>query len=96
MAQIAEKFEILSEEEQVEMYEKAKKDLDERQAAWIREQESFLDENPDYRDDPELNAAFVSEVNRLIATETTEKGMKMTDRQVLESAFVRVYLKGGQ
>ena len=91
MAQIAEDFKVLNEEEQNEAYEKAKRELDERQAAWEREQKSFFDANPLFRDDPDLNGPFVLEVNRLemnrlMGLMVTEEGMTMTDWEVLEAA----------
>ena len=88
MAQIAEDFKVLNEEEQNEAYEKAKRELDERQAAWEREQKCFFDANPLFRDDPDLNVPFDLEVNMLEMNRLmgTEEGMIMTDREVLEAA----------
>lgn len=53
------------------------------EARWVGEQERFLDENKQYRDNPTLNAAFVATVNNLIAS---EEGAKMSDRAVLLAA----------
>lgn len=82
MEQIA-GFKVLSEAEQQEAYENAKWELDAKEAVWICEQKVFFDEFPEYRDNPDLNNTFVSEVNRLIVT---VEGMLMTDRTVLETA----------
>ena len=90
MTQIAEDLRILNEDEQNEAYEKAKRKLDERDANWKAEQDRFLDENPELRDDPDLNLAFVAEVNRLIST---IEGMAISDRRVLERAYVNLHLR---
>jgi hypothetical protein len=84
MKKIAE-LKILSEDEAGAAYLKAEEAVTARINAWQQAQEAFLSENPNCRN----NAAFASAVNKIIAT---EESAKMTDREVLEAAFVRVYL----
>lgn len=89
MVQIAEDFKVLNEDEIHEALETAKKAIEDQDAKWKAEQECFLDENPELREDEELNLAFVSEVNKLIVTDL---GMKSTDRQILEAAYVNLHI----
>jgi len=54
---------------------------------WQWEQERFLDDNKQYRDNKTLNVAFVATVNIIIST---EEGKKLTDREVLVKAKEQV------
>jgi hypothetical protein len=54
-----------------------------QEGRWEWEQERFLDDNKDYRDNKTLNAAFVATVNAVIVT---DEGKKMSDREVLVKA----------
>jgi len=54
---------------------------------WKWEQERFLDDNTQYRDNRTLNAAFVGVVNNIIVT---EEGKRLTDREVLIKAKEQV------
>jgi len=50
---------------------------------WKTAQMEFFEENESYRDNPDLNAAFVRRVNNLLAT---DDGKKMSDRAILQKA----------
>ena len=65
----------------------ATSNLNTRETLWKWEQDRFLDDNDKFRDNTTLNAAFISVVNCIIAT---EDGAKLTDRQVLAKAKEQV------
>ena len=58
-----------------------------RDERWIGEQERFLTENSEYRDNRTLNATFVAAVNSLL---TSDEGAKMSDRELLLAAQEQV------
>jgi hypothetical protein len=61
--------------------------LNTRETLWKWEQDRFLDDNDKFKNNVTLNAAFISVVNGIIAT---EDGAKLTDRQVLAKAKEQV------
>jgi fused signal recognition particle receptor len=58
-----------------------------QEGRWQWEQERFLDDNWQYRDNRTLNAAFVATVNSII---TTDEGKKLSDKEVLAKAKKQV------
>jgi len=50
---------------------------------WKKAQQDFFEDNEQYRDNPDLNVAFVNRVNKLLAT---DEGKKMSDRVLLQKA----------
>ena len=58
-----------------------------QQGRWQWEQERFLDDNKQYRDNRTLNAAFAATVNSIIAT---DEGKKLSDKEVLVKAKEQV------
>lgn len=58
-----------------------------QEGRWQWEQERFLDDNKQYRDNQTLNAAFVATVNSIIVT---NEGKKLSDKDVLVRAKKQV------
>lgn len=54
-----------------------------RQSAWEHEQQLFLDENQQFRDNTSMNLLFVSTVNNLLAD---KDNAKLSDRDILDKA----------